>query len=192
MNRLIPLLAMCLAFLVSACAVPDEVTRAAPTELTPTTSLENVTAIVPSPKLQAAINPQTSIITRPSKPASSRSSVSVISHDNGGDLIKYAQRVSRARKESKQFAIDGRCASACTLFLSLEASNICVTPKASFLFHRAYGAKRDVNQWGTDYLNKQYPAWVKTWISERGGLTNQLLKMDFDYASQFMKTCKVA
>lgn len=128
----------------------------------------------------------------PAKSGRTRQGVYLISDDRGGDLITYAQRVKRVRSESKLVAFNGTCSSACTLYLSLSPTRICIMPGASFQFHRAYGASREMNQWGSDYLIRQYPKWVQTWIAQRGGLRSGLMRMKYSYASQFLRTCRVA
>lgn len=107
----------------------------------------------------------------------------------GGSVVEFAQRVSIARIQNAPVRFYGRCESACTLFLSLPASRTCIVPGASFSFHRARGATDDFNQWGTDYMMSRYPEWVRAWINAHGGLTHRLLRMDYAYASQFIRTC---
>jgi hypothetical protein len=85
---------------------------------------------------------------------------------------------------------NGQCASACTMFLSLNNDRTCIAPGASFVFHRAYGASADMNAWGTEFMIRQYPAWVRDWIARNGGLTDRLIRMDYAYASRFMRPCQ--
>jgi hypothetical protein len=118
--------------------------------------------------------------------------VHLIGNDNGGSVIGYARAVSRMRQQDTLVVFDGRCASACTLYLALQTSRTCLMPGSSFLFHRAYGARPDVNRWATDFMMAQYPAWVQTWIRSKGGLTDRIIRMDYAYASRFIRTCRVA
>jgi hypothetical protein len=120
------------------------------------------------------------------------SNVHVIRNDNGGSVVGYAQAVSRLRQQNAQIVFAGRCASACTLFLAVESSRSCITPGTSFLFHRAYGARRDMNEWATDFMMSQYPGWVRSWIRSQGGLTSRVLRMDYAYASRHMRTCSAS
>jgi hypothetical protein len=113
----------------------------------------------------------------------------VISRDNGGNLVEYARMVTRARNANTFVRFQGQCASSCTLFLSLRSSQTCISRGASFVFHRAYGAQEDFNQWGTEYLIERYPDWVRRWINANGGLTSRLIRMDYAYASQFLRPC---
>ncbi|MCE0505453.1 hypothetical protein LR948_08825 [Roseivivax sp. GX 12232] len=122
----------------------------------------------------------------------SNGQVLLIGRDNGGSVVEYAQRVARARNQQTLVAFNGPCASACTLFLSLSPSQTCIAPGASFHFHRAFGARSDMNKWGTDYLVKRYPAWVRQWISQQGGLSSRLKRMDYSYAAQYLRPCRTA
>jgi hypothetical protein len=65
-------------------------------------------------------------------------------------------------------------------------------PGSSFLFHSAYGARPDVNRFATEFMMSQYPAWVQAWIQRNGGMTRRTIRMDYAYASRFMRTCRVA
>lgn len=191
-KRLIPLLVLGLSAILSACAVPTDVTREPQADHLPEAP------IVESGR--SLFRPSAQIVSRnPIAPEAGaapqilqRGQVNVIGNDNGGDLIEYAQMVSRARRQSAQVAFSGNCASACTLYLSLSPSQTCITRGASFVFHRAYGARPDVNQWGTDYMLARYPDWVQRWIDQRGGLSDRLMRMDYAYASRFLRRCRFA
>lgn len=116
-------------------------------------------------------------------------SVPVVATGPGGNLVEYARQVSVLRSEGAPVQFIGRCGSACTLYLTLPTSQVCLWPGARFEFHAAYGASRDFNRWGSEYMMDRYPQWVQTWIRSRGGLTNELLSMSYAYASQFVPAC---
>lgn len=118
--------------------------------------------------------------------------VHMVSNDGGGDVVIYAQRVARIEAQPTLVVFNGACSSACTLFLSLPSRRTCIMPGASFQFHQAYGASRDMNQWGSDYLMRRYPQWVRSWIARHGGLQRDLIRMDYAYAARFIPTCRVA
>lgn len=186
MKILTPILALCLGSVNTAYATSDDVTRST------TSPAELSASIVPNSASHSTSAPKTKVAALSKKSFRPQRKVNVISKDNGGDLINYAKRVSRARQEKEWLVFNGQCASACTLYLSLDPKQMCITKNTSFLFHAAYGAKRDVNQWGTRYLTKQYPRWVQRWIAKRGGLTNRVLKMSYTQASKHIKPCKIA
>jgi hypothetical protein len=141
----------------------------------------------------ASANPETRIIASapPVVNVVSSASVHVIANDRGGSVVSYAQEVRRLRNQDKLVVFNGQCASACTMFLSLNSDRTCIAPGASFVFHRAYGASADMNAWGTDFMIRQYPAWVRDWIARNGGLTDRLIRMDYAYASRYMRPCRV-
>jgi hypothetical protein len=127
----------------------------------------------------------------PAVNVASTASVHVIANDRGGSIVNYAQEVQRLRRQDKLVVFNGQCASACTMFLSLNTNRTCIAPGASFVFHRAYGASADMNAWGTNFMIRQYPAWVREWIAHNGGLTDRLIRMDYAYASRHMRPCRV-
>lgn len=112
-----------------------------------------------------------------------------IRNDRGGQVIHYALRMLRAKEAGRPVRFSGRCNSACTLFLALPRGKTCVSPSASFGFHLPYGASRRGNQVAAQYLLSSYPGWVRSWISDQGGLTGRIKTMNYAYASRFLPTC---
>ncbi len=113
----------------------------------------------------------------------------VIHNDPGGELIRYALWTKKVDENGEAIRFRGRCDSACTLFLSLPAERLCVYPGASFGFHRPYGASAHVNGVATQYMRRIYPIWVNEWIDAEGGLTSNIKRMSFNYASKYVPTC---
>jgi hypothetical protein len=115
--------------------------------------------------------------------------VKTISGDRGGYVIDYAIRVLKMRRGSGFVRFDGACDSACTLYLSMPKSRVCVTHNASFGFHLPYGAGSRGNQVAADFMMKNYPGWVRGWIAKRGGLKGYIATMTYADASRFLPTC---
>jgi hypothetical protein len=113
----------------------------------------------------------------------------VIATGPGGNVIHYARLVSHLRKSGRGVTFAGACQSACTMFLAVPASRSCIMPGASFTFHRAYGSNQSFNRWATNFMMDRYPTWVRRWIAEHGGLSDQLLHMDYSYAARFIPPC---
>lgn len=111
----------------------------------------------------------------------------VIVNDRGGYVMKYALAVARDRESGEPVRIMGRCASACTLYLSLP--NVCIGPRAYFQFHAPYGSNPKANQYVKEYMMKEYPAWVRNWINKNGGLSRRLLTMSGKAASRHVRRC---
>jgi hypothetical protein len=106
-----------------------------------------------------------------------------IRNDPGGSVINYAINARKA----KAIRFDGKCMSACTLYLSVR--NTCITPRASFHFHRPYGSSPEGNALALRFMLEQYPAWVREWIADHGGLTSEWLVIDYRTAALYMRTC---
>ena len=100
-----------------------------------------------------------------------------IRNDPGGHVINYAINAQKA----KFVRFDGKCMSACTLYLSVR--NTCITPRASFWFHKA------THPVATQFLINHYPQWVRDWIARKGGLTSQWLVMPHSHTSKHMRAC---
>jgi len=98
----------------------------------------------------------------------------------GGQVGPFLDLFERVRASGERVVIDGPCLSACTLVLSMIPSDrICVTRRAMLGFHAA----RSIDQRGRLYAEPEaselvleaYPAAVRGWIRQRGGLTSRLL-----------------
>ena len=100
-----------------------------------------------------------------------------IAGDRGGYVMTYALRMLKLKQSGRQVQFRGSCDSACTLYLALPSSRVCVTPNASFNFHLPYGASAAGNRVATSYMLNSYPGWVRSWITSRGGLSRNLISM---------------
>ena len=99
--------------------------------------------------------------------------------DSGGRIGAYLSRYEVLRKSGQRVAIDGTCASACTLLLGVIPHNrICVTPRAVLAFHAAWDPSltgAQTNAPATKYLWSHYPDNVRRWIARHGGLKSQTI-----------------
>jgi hypothetical protein len=98
----------------------------------------------------------------------------------GGQVEPFLELFARVRETGESVVIDGPCLSACTLVLSVVPNDrICVTRRAVLGFHAA----RSVDKRGRFYAEPEaseavleaYPAPVRGWIVNHGGLTSRLL-----------------
>lgn len=123
----------------------------------------------------------TQTTTPPVAPAADRY---IIKDDPGGSVSDFVESLLYAKQKGMKFKIDGYCASACTLILATPLKlDVCVTPKASFMFHQPYAmVGRDVYYsipavvraqalWD-NLFESNYPAWVKKLIKANGGVPN--------------------
>lgn len=104
--------------------------------------------------------------------------VAKISDSPGGDIVAFSSAVHELDKVAKHVIFDGRCASACTMFLKLS-KKACATDKSVFVFHsvRAQWSDGKVTRFpkkeedaGNAFLQSHYPDKVKLRIMIDGGL----------------------
>lgn len=88
-------------------------------------------------------------------------SLRVIQNDPGGVVREYLIEVNMATLRGDVIRIEGWCASACTLFLSVP--NSCVTPQARLAFHAPAGGTRSQNDEVAHYIAAQLPGEVGRW-----------------------------
>lgn len=112
-----------------------------------------------------------------------------IGSDRGGYVINYGLRMLRWRKNGTNVRFSGRCQSACTLYLGLASRQTCISPGASFSFHLPFGASKRGNRMARDFMMRNYPGWVRSWIRSQGGLSSGMKTMGYAYASRFIKPC---
>jgi hypothetical protein len=117
-----------------------------------------------------------------------------IVEDHGGQVGKYLQAFAKVRSRGERVIIDGDCLSACTMVLGLvPPTQICVTPRARFGFHAASMPNNDgrlvTSGLATEALWGIYPALVRRWIIQHGGLTNQMIYMEGRSLNGIVATC---
>lgn len=112
-----------------------------------------------------------------------------IGSDRGGYVINYGLRMLRWRQNGTQVKFSGKCQSACTLYLGLASRQTCISPGASFSFHLPYGSSKRGNKVARDFMMRNYPGWVRSWIRSQGGLSSGMKTMGYGYASRFIKPC---
>lgn len=109
--------------------------------------------------------------------------------DNGGNIAQYIIRTEEYRKAETHVSFEGRCDSACTLYLGLAPEQICIRQNAYFRFHAPNAKSQRVRLAAKTVLMERYPDWVKDWIFLHNGLRRYLVTMDFNYASRFIQPC---
>ena len=121
---------------------------------------------------------------------SSRKSVSIF-NNSGGKIILFALKLAEYRDAGTLVKFSGRCDSACTLFLSLPKQQTCISPGAYFRFHAPSARSSRSERSAQAFMMTKYPDWVRSWIQGKGGLSSRLFKMDYAYASRFIRGCEV-
>jgi hypothetical protein len=112
-----------------------------------------------------------------------------ISNNSGGSIAVFALAAAEYLSVGTLVKFDGRCDSACTLFLGLPSKQTCINQGAFFRFHAPMGASARSERIAQEYLMKKYPGWVRSWINKQSGLSRNLITMDYNYASKFIQTC---
>ena len=112
-----------------------------------------------------------------------------IAEDSGGEIIQYLLNKVQFRESHTQLQFIGRCDSACTLYLGLPPSQLCLTQDAYFRFHLPIADNAQTVQDAARILLMKYPHWVRSWIKANHGLSTELITMDYAYASHFLKPC---
>ena len=121
---------------------------------------------------------------------SASSTHKTIRNDRGGSVVHYALTTQRLKEERRFVRFSGRCASACTLYLSLPSDLTCIGPGAHFAFHLPYSSPDNPHQETARFMISSYPEWVRTWIASQGGLSKHIKVMGYDYASQYIRPCQ--
>ena len=98
----------------------------------------------------------------------------------GGQVGPFLDLFERVRDSGERVVIDGPCLSACTLVLSMVPNDrICVTRRAVLGFHAARSIDRRGRMYAepeaSELVLEAYPAPVRGWIRNRGGLSSRLL-----------------
>ena len=117
-----------------------------------------------------------------------------IVEDHGGQVGKYLQAFAKVRSTGERVIIDGDCLSACTMVLGLVPSKqICVTPRARFGFHAASMPNNDgrlvTSTLATQMLWGIYPASVRRWINQHGGLSRRMVYLEGRSLEGIVATC---
>lgn len=103
-----------------------------------------------------------------------------ITNDQGGRIGTYVDKYRDWRYEDQYVAIDGLCASACTIVLAaIKPERVCVTARARLGFHAAYDlderGRPVTNIKATQMLYVIYPAPIRRWIDKHGGLKSKMI-----------------
>ena len=117
-----------------------------------------------------------------------------ISDDRGGQIGDYLNKYHALRETSDRVEIDGTCASACTMLLGvIPRDRICVTPRAVLAFHSAWTPTSEgeqISSAGNYYLWSNYPADVRKWIIQHGGLHTQIIYLSGPELAAMYPACR--
>jgi hypothetical protein len=104
--------------------------------------------------------------------------------NHGGRIAEYEARWAAYGGQGVSVRIVGPCQSACTVLLGhIPRSRICVTPAASFGFHLAHLPAATATLWNA------YPADIKAWVNQHGGLQRDFIWMRAPDIYRFFHKC---
>ena len=102
-----------------------------------------------------------------------------VRYDEGGSIQKYQRDIARYNALGQTVVIDGKCMSACTMFLG--ADNVCVTPRAEFLFHGAIPtAIGETRKNQNAVMAAYYPDPLRKWFYESGASQYTVVFMELE------------
>jgi hypothetical protein len=109
--------------------------------------------------------------------------------------LSRRQYAEMLRSSGENVVIDGNCLSACTLVLGLvPRARICATPRARLGFHAAWMPDSDgrpvTSPMGTQALWNIYPASVRRWISQHGGLSRKMIYLEGRALGGIVASCE--
>jgi hypothetical protein len=113
----------------------------------------------------------------------------------GGQVGPFLDLFEQVRDSGERVVIDGPCLSACTLVLSMVPNNrICVTRRAVLGFHAARSMDRRGRMYSepeaSKFVLEAYPAPIRGWIRQRGGLSSRLLLLRGRELNAFYPACR--
>lgn len=111
-----------------------------------------------------------------------------ISNDTGGEIAAYHYRINQIHARGDKVKVTGKCYSACTLHLR-RLGMICAGPRAEFWFHKAYFADGSASQAATEFMYRNYPSEIKSWIRGQGGLKKQWIVLKGPALRRIVPSC---
>lgn len=115
----------------------------------------------------------------------------VVRSDPGGDVAALYAQYYEQWQMGERHAIDGRCASACTMRLIFP--NTCATANAHLGFHRSYyfnffGFKIG-STWGDQFMLDRYPLEIIKWLDSKGGLSHDMKWLEGEELAALVPHC---
>jgi hypothetical protein len=113
-----------------------------------------------------------------------RAQTTDVSDYHGGLIIAYQNQWATLAAQGVKVRIVGPCVSACTILVGyFPRRNICVMPNAYLGFHWATTAFHTQELWNV------YPPDIRLWISQHGGLTNQMIWLQAPNIYRYFRRC---
>jgi hypothetical protein len=118
-----------------------------------------------------------------SPPAAKADTVTVIDN-HGGMVSQYQQHWTELAGKNVGVRIAGPCKSACTVLLGhIPRNRICATQTAALGFHLGQTSNSTASMWDS------YPADIRAWITQHGGLTHNLIWLKAPEIFRYIHKC---
>lgn len=89
----------------------------------------------------------------------------VIRDDPGGNVAQRRAQIGEMFFDDRRVMVQGRCASACTMYLVLGPDRVCTTATARWGFHSARNPKTgQLGEQGTREVVAMYPPRLQQWF----------------------------
>lgn len=129
----------------------------------------------------------------------------VLRNSPGGNVLEFTVRFVVMSENDIGILVGGQtCDSACTLVFGYSG-RWCAQETVNFGFHttrvdpekmaealkifKTKAAVLDYERKVTDAMYRTYPAWVRSWIDDNGGLTKRIKRMPPSVWTKYMKPC---
>lgn len=122
----------------------------------------------------------------------------VVRSSPGGEVRRFLAAAAAVRAGAKQLVIiDGPCHSACAIFADVARERVCITPRASFGFHKATlyraegrGSERTLTRIARS--DPRHSADIARWVHANGGFpTRGMNVMNNRQAQKFWRSCRI-
>jgi len=88
-------------------------------------------------------------------------------YGNGGPSSRFDPIVQQYNQTGELFRVQGRCQSACTLFLGIR--NVCIERSATLLFHAGHAMNtQKILPWATEHMLNAYNARLRDYVVSHG------------------------
>lgn len=116
----------------------------------------------------------------------------VVTRNPGGEVSSFKAAAREIRKTGRKVVIDGPCYSACAILADMARSNVCVTKKGRFGFHKGYvvAAANDGNMYLLRRYTPEHSRDIAGWVKKNGGFPSKGFRMmSNSSAGRYWKRC---
>jgi hypothetical protein len=100
----------------------------------------------------------------------------VVSFNSGGEVGAFKAAAREIKRSGRRVVINGPCLSACAILADEARSNVCVTSKARFGFHKGFVLEQPTAGGPMRFVKRFTPRHsrdVAGWVNRNGGFPNR-------------------